>query len=65
MAGYVDIPGRIKAAVAVTCNEIAAKGVADRIRYTAGSVSREYAHPSFIGEEAARLLAPFVVRTYS
>jgi len=65
IAGFTDIPGRIKAAVAALSNTIGAKGVGDRVRYTAGSVSRSFATASFITDDVKQLLEPYVVRTYS
>jgi len=48
VAGFVDIPYRIKLYVALIVNEICAKGSADRISYSVGRVSRTFASPSFI-----------------
>lgn len=62
IAGYIEIPARVKACLALLINEVHAKGVSDRVKYTAGRVMRQYASTSFISPQVAQLLAPFVVQ---
>lgn len=62
IGGYVEIPDRAKAALALLINEVHAKGVSDRVRYAVGRVVRQYATPSFMSPQVQALLAPFVVQ---
>ena len=63
LAGFVEIPPRVKAALAELANSIQSRGVSDRIGYNVGRISRKYAPGSntFISPQAEMLLAPFVV----
>lgn len=65
ICGYIEIPGRVKAALAEICNSVAQRGVSDRIAYSVGRISRRYAPGShtFISPQAEQLLQPFVVQT--
>jgi hypothetical protein len=62
ISGFVDIPYRIKMALALIVNDICAKGSGDRTSYSVGRVSRTFATPSFITLDAQRILSPFVMR---
>ena len=62
LAGYVEIPARIKTAIADIINTTHAMGVSQRTSYTAGRVARRYATPSFVSPMAQQLLQPFVVQ---
>ena len=61
IGGFIEIPYRIKMALATLINEVHAKGVSDRVQYSAGRVTRKYASTSFISPQVENLLAPFVV----
>ena len=61
IGGYIEIPYRIKMALATLINEVHAKGVSDRIQYSAGRVTRKYASTSFISPQVEQLLAPFTI----
>lgn len=63
IAGYLNIPERIKLAMFEIINSFHAKGVSDRIAYGVGRVTRRYASDSFITPFAKELLAPFVVQS--
>src|SRR5882724_2333861 len=62
LSGFVDMPYRMKLFVALTINEICAKGSADRTSYSVGRVSRTFANPSFIPQDVRSGLQPFCVR---
>jgi hypothetical protein len=62
VSGFVDIPYRIKLALVLIINEVCAKGSADRISYSVGKVSRQFANPSFVSADVRSLLQPYVVR---
>ena len=64
LSGYVEIPSRIKAALAEITNSVQSRGVSDRVAYNVGRVSRKYAPGSntFISPQAQQLLQPFVVQ---
>ena len=62
IGGFIEIPYRIKMALATLINEVHAKGVSDRIQYSAGRVTRKYASTSFISPQVENLLAPFVIQ---
>ena len=62
VGGYIEIPYRIKLALATLINEIHAKGVSDRVQYSAGRITRKYASVSFISPQIEMLLAPFVIQ---
>ena len=62
IGGYIEIPFRVKSCLALLINEVHAKGVSDRTKYTAGRVTRQYASTSFISPQAAQFLAPFVIQ---
>lgn len=64
VAGFVEIPFRVKSAMAVIINETHAKGISDRTRYTAGRVSRVYSGDTFVSKQAQILLEPFRVVEY-
>lgn len=63
VAGFVDIPERVKLAVAMLINAICTKGEPDRVDFTSGRVSRRFATPSFFSRDIRNLLAPFQVRS--
>lgn len=63
VAGYLTIPADVKLAVLEIVNTLHTKGVSDRIRYSVGAISRQYASDSFITPQAERLLAPYVVHS--
>ena len=65
LAGFQDIPSRLKTAVCNIVNSVCTKGVADRTSYSIGRVSRTFSRPSFIDEDTEMLLEPFVVKTYA
>ena len=65
IGGYIEIPYRVKLALATLINEIHAKGVSDRIQYSAGRVTRKYASTSFISPQIEQLLQPFVIQDLS
>jgi hypothetical protein len=62
VCGYIEIPFRVKAAMAEIINSVHAKGVSDRTRYGAGKVMRQYASDSFLTPQAKQFLQPFVVQ---
>lgn len=64
VCGYVEIPARVKTALAEITNSVQARGVSDRVAYSIGRVSRKYAPGSntFISPQAEQLLQPFVVQ---
>lgn len=64
IAGLIQIPHRVKAAVIEIANNMGAKGVSDRQRYAVGRVSRQFASASFVTPLAESFLAPFVVSHY-
>jgi hypothetical protein len=64
LCGYITIPARCKAAVAEILNTMAAKGVSDRNRYTVGRITRQFTSTTWISQQAADLLSPFVVSEY-
>lgn len=63
MAGYVNIPEKAVAALALIVNSVCSKGSGDMIAYTAGKVSRRFQTASFIDKDIKRMLAPFVVHS--
>jgi hypothetical protein len=65
IVGYVEIPPRIKTAIAEIANSVQSRGVSDRVAYTVGRISRKYAPGSntFISPQAEQLLQPFVVQS--
>ncbi len=65
LAGFQDIPSRLKTAVVMLVNNICLKGSGDRTSYSVGRVSRTFASPSFFDKDLIDLLEPFVVRTYA
>lgn len=62
VAGYIDIPDRVKLCVFELINTFHTKGVSDRISRTVGRVASRYASHSFITPFAEQLLSPFVVQ---
>lgn len=62
IGGYISMPFRVKAALAELINSVHAKQVSDRVRYTAGRITRQYASESFITPQAEAFLSPFVIR---
>lgn len=64
LAGFQDIPSRLKTALALIINNVCLKGSGDRTSYSIGRVSRTFASPSFIDADTKMLLEPFIVRTY-
>lgn len=65
IAGYVNIPGRVKMALVNIINNVSNKGISDRIAYNVGRIARRYATPSFLTKDEQDLLQPFVVQTLS
>jgi hypothetical protein len=63
-AGFIEIPARVKAAVAELLNSIKARGISDRVRYNVGRVSRTFSSDTFVTKQAEQLLAPFVVSAF-
>jgi len=63
LAGYIQIPEKVIAALALIVNSVCSKGEGDMIAYTSGRVSRRFATPSFITSDIKRMLSPFVVRS--
>ncbi len=65
IVGLIEIPPRVKAAIAEIANSVQARGVSDRIGYAVGRISRKYAPGSntFISPQAQQLLQPFVVQS--
>ncbi len=63
IAGLIQIPHRVKAAVIEIANNMSAKGVSDRQRYAVGRVSRQFASASFVTPLAESMLAPFVMQS--
>ena len=64
VAGFVEIPARIKSALAMIVNSVCTKGIGDRTSYSVGRVSRTFATPSFIDHDVEMLLEPLVIRSY-
>ena len=64
LAGLIDIPHRVKAAIVEIANTMGAMGVSNRVRYGVGRLNRTFANSSFITPMAAQMLAPFVVQEY-
>jgi hypothetical protein len=62
IAGYLQIPARVKTCLARIINNVSMKGSGDRIAYNVGRISRRYATGSFITKDEERDLEPFVVR---
>ena len=62
IGGFIEIPYRIKMALATLINEEHAKVVSERIQKSAGRVTRKYASTSFISPQVENLLAPFVIQ---
>ncbi len=65
LAGLIQIPHRVKAAVIEIANNMGAMGISTRTKYAVGRVSRQFSTPSFISPLAESMLAPFVVTSYS
>ncbi len=61
IAGYLEIPGRVKACINELINNFHQRGVSDRTRFTVGRISRGYASDSFLTPYAKELLVPFVL----
>ena len=61
IAGYISIPHRVKCAVANILNDMASKGVSDRTRYTVGRITRQFASSTWVSQQTADFLQPFVV----
>lgn len=61
LAGWIEIPARVKTCIAEIINTTHAMGVSQRTSYTAGRVSRKYATPDFLSPMAQKMLQPFVV----
>lgn len=61
IAGLLTIPDRVKMACFEISQNMHAKGISDRTRYSVGRVSRTYASDTFITKQAAVLLEPFRV----
>ena len=61
--GLVQIPSRIKAAVAEIINTVRAKGVSDRNFYSVGKVQQSYSGTGFISETSRMFLEPYVIRS--
>jgi hypothetical protein len=59
IGGYLSIPFRVKSALVELINTIHARGVSDRVRYTAGRITRQYANTGFVSETARMMLEPF------
>lgn len=61
-SGLVQMPARIKLAMAEVVHQVCVKGGAsDRTRYRVGRIEQQFSGNSFITEEAARLLSPYVI----
>lgn len=61
IAGYIQIPFRVKTAIAEILNTMASKGQSDRTRYSVGRISRQFASDNWITPAAAQMLTPFIV----
>jgi len=61
-AGFVNIPDRIKAALAEIINTICQKGASDRTIFSVGRVHRTYVSTSFVTPMAYMMLEPYIVR---
>lgn len=64
IAGYVEIPYRVKLAMITLVNEVHAKGISDRVKFTAGRVSRTWAGDTFVSKQVQNMLQPFVITEY-
>jgi hypothetical protein len=62
IGGYLNIPFRVKAALAELINSTHAKQVSDRRRMTSGRITREFVSDSFMTPQAEQFLQPFVIR---
>ena len=60
-AGLIEIPARVKMAIAEIANTMTQKGVSDRTRYSVGRVSRTFAGDSFLTADAKMYLQPYVI----
>jgi hypothetical protein len=65
LAGFVDMPARVKMAMMLLINSICAKGEGDRTQYSVGKVSRTFATASYFTQDIERALAPFVVEVWA
>lgn len=63
LAGYIEIPEKALAAIALIINAICVKGESDMVQYSSGRVSRRFATPSYFTADVKRMLSPFVVRS--
>lgn len=63
IAGLLTIPYNIKFKCFDLVNNMHAKGVSDRIRYSVGRVSRTYASDSFITPLTRQMLQPYIVQS--
>ncbi len=61
IAGYLEIPGRVKMCLVELINNVSNMGMSSRIAYSVGRISRKYASTSFVNDEVLRLLQPFIV----
>ena len=64
IAGYTDVPYRVKACIAEIINNVKSRNVSDRIRHTVGRVTNQFASNSFVTPQAEAFLSPFVIREY-
>ena len=63
LAGFTQIPDRVKAAMAEIINTIGAKGVSDRYMFQVGKVHRRFRESGFVGPQAYDLLEPYILRS--
>lgn len=63
IAGLLTIPDRIKLCVFEIVQNMHAKGISDRTRYTVSKISRTYSTDSFITPTARQLLAPYIIQS--
>ena|SRR5258706_588480 len=61
IAGLIEIPFRVKAAVNEIINSTHARGVSDRMKFSVGRISRTYSSKSFLTPMAEQYLQPWVV----
>lgn len=62
LAGYTQIPDRVKAAMADILNTICARGVSDRRMLGVGKVQQVFSSEGFVSSTARDFLAPFIVQ---
>jgi len=63
LAGFQQIPSRVKSAMAEILNVMCQKGVSDRVQNSVGRTSRRYSSDSFMTPTARQLLQPLVVHS--